>query len=261
MFSLTFVLRYYEKEVSLQRFNALTNKIMDLIEQILALLKAQFSGVREDGLQQLAAALSLQVATKEEATELVGKLTAEKVGKFVNDWRKKADAEIAKATRTHENGLKEKYDFVEKGKPAPQPTPQPQPQPGGITLEQIKELIHSEMAGVQQSITNINAEKVAGSRETQFVAALDKAGIKGKTRDLLLDGFKGRTFKDDEEFNSYMTQQNTELAALAQEQADSGLLGGGKPIFGAVTEKGVSQGVADYIASKQSGNALTGKEI
>lgn len=233
---------------------------MNLIEEILALLKAQFSGVREDGLQQLAAALSLQVETKEQATELVGKLTAEKVTKFVQDWRKKADAEIAKANTTYENGLKEKYDFVEKGK-QPQATP-PAPAPSGaVTLEQIKELIQAEMKGVQQSITDINAGKVAEAREARFVGALDKAGIKGKTRELLLGGFKGRTFKDDEEFNTYMTEQDAELAALAQEQADNGLLGGGKPIFGAVNEKGISKGVADYIASQQPGNTLTGKEI
>lgn len=235
---------------------------MDFTQEILALLKAQFSGVREDGLQQLAAALSLQATTKEEATEIVGKLTADKVEKFVKDWRKNADAEINRANQTYENGLKAKYDFVEKAKPAPTPPPAPAPAPGGsVTLEQIKQLIQEEMKGVQQSITNIQSTRVAEDRETQFVAALDKAGIKGKTRDLLLDGFKGRTFKDDEEFNTYMTQQNTELAALAQEQADSGLLGGGKPIFGAVNEKGISKGVADYIADKQSGNTLTGKEI
>jgi hypothetical protein len=234
---------------------------MNLIEEILALLKAQFSGVREDGLQQLAAALSLQVETKEQATELVGKLTAEKVTKFVQDWRKKADAEIAKANTTYENGLKEKYDFVEKGKQTPPATP-PAPSPSGtVTLEQIKELIQAEMKGVQQSITDINAGKVAEAREARFVGALDKAGIKGKTRELLLGGFKGRAFKDDEEFNTYMTQQETDLAALAQEQADNGLLGGGKPIFGAVNEDGVSKGVADYIKSQQSGNTLTGKEI
>jgi hypothetical protein len=117
------------------------------------------------------------------------------------------------------------------------------------------------MKGVQQSITDINAEKVAEAREARFVGALDKAGIKGKTRELLLGGFKGRTFKDDEEFNTYMTEQDAELAALAQEQADNGLLGGGKPIFGAVNEKGISKGAADYIASQQPGNTLTGKEI
>ena len=45
---------------------------MNLTEEILALLRTQFPGVREDGLQQLAASLSLQVATKEEAAEIVG---------------------------------------------------------------------------------------------------------------------------------------------------------------------------------------------
>ena len=234
---------------------------MDLLQQILALLKAQFPGVREDGLQQLAAALSLQVETKEQATELVGKLTAEKVDNYVKDWRKKADAEIAKANQTFESGLKEKYDFVEKGKPASQPNPQPKPTPGGITLEQIKELIHSEMADVHQSITDINAGRVAADREARFVKALDDAGIKGKTRDLLLDGFKGRTFADDAAFESFMTTQGTELTALAQEQADKGLLSGGKPIFGAVNEQGVSKAVQDYIASRTSGDTLTGKEI
>lgn len=88
---------------------------MDLLQQILALLKQTFPGVREDGLQQLAAALSLQVETQEQATELVGKLSAEKVEKFVKDWRSKADAEIGKASQTYETSLKEKYDFVEKG--------------------------------------------------------------------------------------------------------------------------------------------------
>ncbi len=39
----------------------------ELQEQILALLVAKFQGVRKDGLQHLAAAIGLQVATIEEA--------------------------------------------------------------------------------------------------------------------------------------------------------------------------------------------------
>lgn len=233
---------------------------MNLLEEILALLKAQFSGVREDGLQQLAAAISLQVETKEQATEVVGKLTADKVENYVKDWRKKADAEIAKANQTYESGLKEKYDFVEKGKPAPQPNPKPAPE-GTVTFEQIKQIISEEMKGVRDSITSINDTKVAEAREARFVKALDDVGIKGKTRDLLLDGFKGRSFKDDADFDGFMTTQSAEFAALAQEQADKELLSGGKPIFGAVNEKGVSKGVQEYIDSKTSDNTLTGKVI
>lgn len=88
----------------------------ELQEQILALLVAKFQGVRKDGLQHLAAAIGLQVATIEEANGVVDKLTADKVSQYVTDWRKVADAEISKANQTYENGLKEKYDFVEKGK-------------------------------------------------------------------------------------------------------------------------------------------------
>ena len=42
-------------------------------EKILALLVAKFQGVRKDGLQQLAAAIGLQVASEEEANQVVDK--------------------------------------------------------------------------------------------------------------------------------------------------------------------------------------------
>lgn len=79
----------------------------ELQEQILALLVAKFQGVRKDGLQHLAAAIGLQVATIEEANGVVDKLTADKVSQYVTDWRKVADAEISKANQTYENSLKE----------------------------------------------------------------------------------------------------------------------------------------------------------
>lgn len=236
---------------------------MDLIEQILALLKTQFSGVREDGLQQLAAAIGLQVATIEEATEIVGKLTAEKVGKFVKDWRSNADAEISKATQTNEARLKEKYDFVEKKKPETTPPPTP-PADGQVTLEQIKALIAEQMQGVQASITSITDGKIAETRKATFVAALDKAKLEGSKRNLLLDNFGRMTFKDDADFNSFMETQTAQFATLAQEEADKGLQNHDAPIFGAVTKDGVSEGVADYIkqrAEETSKPTLTGKEV
>lgn len=84
------------------------------LNEIVALLETQFPGVRKDGLNQLARVIAMQVNTKEEATGIVGKLTAEAVAKFVADWRKDADAEIDKANKTREDNLRKKYDFVEK---------------------------------------------------------------------------------------------------------------------------------------------------
>lgn len=237
---------------------------MDLIEQILALLKTQFSGVREDGLQQLAAALSLQVETQEQATELVGKLSAEKVEKFVKDWRSKADAEIGKANQTYETSLKEKYDFVEKGKPNQQQQQQHQTTDGNLTLDDVKNLIAESLKGVQQSITSISDAKVAETRRGLFVAALDKAKLEGSKRNLLLDNFGRMTFKDDADFNSFMETQTAQFATLAQEEADKGLQNHDAPIFGAVTKDGVSQGVADYVAQRAAESekpTLTGKAV
>lgn len=236
---------------------------MNLLEEILALLKTQFPGVREDGLQQLAAGISLQVATKEEAAEIVGKITADKVQQFVKDWRSKADAEIGKANQTYENSLKEKYDFVEKGKPTP-PTPPTTPPTGELTLDAVRQLIADELKGVQQSITSINDNKVAEARKGQFVAALDKAKLEGTKRDLLLDNFGRMTFKDDADFESFMTSQAAHIATLAQEEANKDLQSHEKPIFGAVTKEGVSEGVAEYIkqqADENSKPTLTGKEV
>lgn len=238
---------------------------MDLISQILALLKAQFSGVREDGLQHLASALALQVADKEEATQLVGKLTAEKVEKFVKDWRKTADAEISKANSTYEASLKEKYDFVAKNQPSTPPTPPTPPEPtGALTLEQIGKLIDEKLAGVNQNITAITAEKTAETRRATFVAALDKARLEGAQRNLLLSNYDRMSFKDDADFNGFMEAQGKQIADLAQEAADKGLLNTTKPIFGAVNKDGISEGVAKYIAERAAETekpTLTGKAI
>lgn len=89
---------------------------MPTIEEILALLQTKFAGARKDGLETLAGAIALQCSTKEEAQAIIDKLSDEKVKGFITDWRKKADAEISKATATHETKLKDKYNFVEKEK-------------------------------------------------------------------------------------------------------------------------------------------------
>lgn len=236
---------------------------MNLIEKILALLTAKFEGVRKDGLQQLASVIGLQVTTEEEANEVVGKLTAEKVSGFVTSWRSSADAEIAKANKTYEDGLKQKYDFVEKGKQTP-PAGADEPKPGeAITLDAISKLIDSKLSGVQSSITEMNADKVATSRRELFVAKLDEAKLEGSTREMLIKNFdRANNFQSDEDFNGYITDLQGDIAALAQERADAGLSGHEKPIYGAVNKEGVSSGVADYIkAQTESKTAFTGKEV
>lgn len=238
----------------------------ELQEKILALLVAKFQGVRKDGLQQLAAALGLQVASEEEANQVVDKLTADKVSAFVTEWRRTADAEIKKANDTYEEGLRRKYDFKEKNTETPPAPGTDKPTDGGaVTLDAISKLIDNKLKGVQDSITTLNADKVATSRREQFVAKLDEAKVEGRQREMMLRNFDRAktTFTNDDDFNNYMTEMQGDIAALQQERADSGLQGHEKPIFGAVNKDGVSSGVADYIKERAESNnkTLTGKEV
>ena len=235
----------------------------ELQERILALLVAKFQGVRKDGLQHLAAAIGLQVATEEEANQVVDKLTADKVSAFVTEWRRSADAEISKANQTYENSLKEKYDFVEKGKQTPPDGQQTPPDTGGaVTLEAISKLIEEKMKGMQESITALNADKVADSRRKLFVAKLDEAKVEGRQREMMLRNFdRLNNFAKEEDFNSYMEEAQGDIAALQQENADKGLQGHEKPIFGAVNKDGISSGVADFIKAQTESKTLTGKEV
>lgn len=238
----------------------------ELQEKILALLVAKFQGVRKDGLQQLAAALGLQVASEEEANQVVDKLTADKVSAFVTEWRRTADAEIKKANDTYEEGLRRKYDFKEKNTETPPADDTNKPTDGeAVTLDAISKLIDNKLKGVQDSITTLNADKVATSRREQFVAKLDEAKVEGRQREIMLRNFDRAktTFTNDDDFNSYMTEMQGDIAALQQERADSGLQGHGKPLFGAVNKDGVSSGVADYIKERAESNnkTLTGKEV
>jgi hypothetical protein len=233
----------------------------ELQEKILALLVAKFQGVRKDGLQQLAAAIGLQVASEEEANQVVDKLTADKVNGFVTEWRRTADAEIKKANDTYEEGLRRKYDFKEKNTPDPN-----KPADGvAVTLDAISKLIDSKLKGVQDSITTLNADKVATSRRELFVAKLDEAKVDGRQREMMLRNFDraNTTFANDDDFNSYLTEVQGDIAALQQEHADSGLQGHEKPIFGAVNKDGISSGVADYIKERAESNnkTLTGKDV
>ena len=239
---------------------------MPTIEEILALLLTKFQGARKDGLEQLAGAIAIQCESKEEAQTLIDKLSDEKVKGFITDWRKKADAEIGKATKTHEQGLRDKYNFMEKNQPGGQGggdgAGKGDQNPGGgtpITMEAISKLIEEKMTG---ALATVNAQQAAKDYRNTFEGELDKAGVKGRQREMMLRSFdRANTFKTADEFNTYLQEAKGDIEAIQQEQANAGLGGVGKPIFGAVNKDGVSNAVADYLASAGKENPLSGKEV
>ena len=118
---------------ALQLFTHQLNNDMNLLE----LLKQKFPGVRQYALAQLAAMLAMVATTEEDQKTTVEKLTSAQVEAFVKDYRKSVDKEVSEGTKTFEENLKKKYDFVEKGKQEP-PTPPTPPTPPATTDDDKK---------------------------------------------------------------------------------------------------------------------------
>lgn len=230
-------------------------------ERILALLLAAFAGVRKDGLNQLANALALQVTTEEEANEVVGKLTDDQVNAFVNDWRKEADAEITKANKTYEDGLKKKYDLVEK---KTEETPPVQVPSGALDVAAIQSIVTQAVQAATtpllEKVATLEGGAINANRRELLVKELADVPESYKTK--VLKDFDRMTFKDEDSFSEYLNDTKSDVASFGQELADKGLGQQSKPFFGTVNQDGVSAGVQNYIKEKtDEGKGLGGKEV
>lgn len=235
------------------------------LNEIVALLETQFPGVRKDGLNQLARVIAMQVNTKEEATGIVGKLTAEAVAKFVADWRKDADAEIDKANKTREDNLRKKYDFVEK-KPEEGGTPPAGTLDAATVQAMITNAVKEATKGLQSEVTSLQSAAVTANRRETLVKEL--ADVPEAYKAKVLKDFdrvaKLGGFADENAFNEYLTETKNDVAAFGQELADRGLSLHEKPVLGSPNKDGVSAGVESYIqakAAEAANKGLGGKEV
>lgn len=143
-------------------------------EKLLALLTAKFSGVRRDGLTHLAGSLALQVATEEEAQALIDKFDLAKVTDFVREWRSGVDTEITTASKTAEEKLKEKYDFVEKragGTPTKTDTPKDD------LDAKLDALLAEKMKPYKEKIEGYEARERNEARLAQITSKAKELGI------------------------------------------------------------------------------------
>lgn len=228
-------------------------------EQILALLMAKFSGVRKDVLTNMARNLALHVANEEEAKTLVDKITDAQVNEFVKEYRAVVDKEVSESNKTYEVNLRKKYDFTEKKNPEPGGNPN---QGGSDIAEIVKQAVAAAVEPFKNELAGYKANEVAKTRLQVLTEKLN--GCKNET-------FKAQTLKDfarmkfdtDEEFNEYLSEKVTDIAAANQSQADADLsASGGGSFFSQKEESGVSKGVAEFIKSQSAeSNPFSGKEI
>lgn len=229
-------------------------------QQILALLQAKFAGVRKDGLAQLARMIALQVTSQEEAQALIDKLDVEKVTETVKDYRKDVDKEVSEANKTYEGNLKKKFKFVEFDDPTPADDPTKKTNPDDLQAA-IKAAVAEVVKPLNDEIAALRGSKISESRLqtlTEKLGSCKDETFKAK----VLKDFNRMSFTDDNAFNEYLTETETDIAAFNQDLANKGLGEQGKPMFGQKNNDGVSSGVASFIQSQtEKENSLGGKEV
>ena len=228
-------------------------------QQILALLVAKFTGVRKDGLEQMARTIALQCANEEEAKNLVEKITDAQVNDFVKEYRKMVDKEVSDSNKTFEANLKKKFDLVEKKK-EPEPKEEVNEPKEGDIAAIVAKAVAGAMQPLQERLDKYEKGEVGKSR---LQALQDKlSACKDET-------FKAQTLKDfgrmssEEAFNEYLTEKEADIKTANQSLANETLSGAaGAPQFSQKNESGVSQAAAAYIASqKPDANSFSGKEV
>ncbi|MDR1181846.1 MAG: hypothetical protein LBL13_07690 [Bacteroidales bacterium] len=205
-------------------------------EKILALLETKFQGKRKDGLNRLASAIALQVTTEDEANTIVGRMTAESVDSFIAEWRREADTEISKANRTYEDGLKKKYDFVEKKQPevtTPPVTTTVAVEDGKVDMAALQKIfgesIEKVVKPLQETIASLKGEKTKETRLRDLNGKLTECKDEN-FKNMVLKSFPRMQFDTDEAFTEYLTEVETDVKTANQKAADSGLGAQGRPI-------------------------------
>lgn len=123
------------------------------MEKLIELLKQKFSGIRPDVLAQLASSMILVATTEEEQKSMVEKLTQAQVEAFGKDYRKAVDTEVSNSTKTFEENLKKKFDFVEKQKTPPTPPKEedkPQDDERFSAMQKTIDELKGTIAGMQK---------------------------------------------------------------------------------------------------------------
>lgn len=228
-------------------------------EKILALLIAKFSGVRKDVLNHMARAFALQVATEEEAKNLVEKITDAQVNEYVKEVRADVDKEVSESNKTFETNLKKKFDFVAKRDTEPGGEPKPDPNDLAAT---IKAAVAEAVKPFQDKLAGFESANVAKSRLQALNEKLN--GCKDETfKKQTLKDFARMTFDTDDAFNEYLTEKAADIESANQNVADAALSNGaGSPLFSQKEKSGISKGVADFVESQKPGNnQFTGKDV
>ena len=229
-----------------------------MFEKIIELLTAKFTGIRKDAIEMLARNLALQCDNDDDVTAAIGKLTDEKVNEFVKGYRSQVDKEVSASISANEKNLRKKYDFIEK-KSEGNDTKKTEVNDANDISAIINAAIAKAIEPFQNEISNLKQENTSKSRLQQVNEKLN-ACKNDVYKNQMLKAYQKMAFADDEKFNEYLTELDSDIAEANQSFANDSLRGV-KPLKSEVNNDGVSKAVSDFISSQSTDSAFAGKKI
>ena len=217
------------------------------MEKILQALKTKYAhlGLKESVLKVIATRLAPTVKDDTEIENAV-KSVEEEV-KLLQSVADEGRTSLSKAEEARKKLEKELEEMRAKSNPNPQnpPTPPTEPKPDEVPVwaKSLVEVVNKQ----NETIAALQAEKQQQIAKERFLNQLKTQGVS----ETFYKHHLGRTFKDDEEMNAFVSELKADEQAFLQTQANAGLsslsgsvLGGGKD------NNGVSADVQTYINDK-----------
>ena len=215
-----------------------------MVDKLLQLLKTKYAhlGLKESVLKVIATRLATTVKDDTEIENAV-KSVEEEV-KLLQSVADEGRTSLSKAEEARKKLEKELEEERAKSNQNPQnpPTPSTEPKPDEMPAwaKSLVEVVNKQ----KETIAALQAEKQQQSAKERFLNQLKTQGVS----ETFYKHHLGRTFKDDEEMNAFVSELKADEQAFLQTQANAGLSSLSGSVLGAGKDNnGVSADVQAYI--------------
>ena len=226
-------------------------------EQIIALLKQKFQGMRADTLDNLAGAILLNADNEAEVSTMVNKFTEQKLKDYEKDYRSKVDSEVTKAVQTNKENIEKEFDLVKKqGKPKEEII-----EPKGFDPETIKNIVLEAVKPLNEKISLLEGTQVLKSRQSQLDSLL-KDCKDDNYKKTITETFNYMNTINDEDFGKWTATVTEGVKNANQNLANESLSRQGAPINpNTYGEKGLEKATIEAITKGETSAAAEGKPL
>lgn len=218
-------------------------------EQIIALLKQKFQGMRADTLDVYAGAILVAADNEEEVVAMIAKATEDKLKDYEKNFRSKVDSEVTKAVQTTKSKLeldKPKEDVIE---------------PKGFDPETIKNIVLEAVKPLNEKISLLEGTQVLKNRQSQLDSLL-KDCKDDNYKKTITETFNYMNTINDEDFGKWTATVTEGVKNANQNLANESLSRQGAPINpNTYGEKGLEKATIEAITKGETSTAVEGKPL